>query len=135
MGVCDWGRGTGWYILGLLASDHQRDRILRLAGRMLDLQRPDGSFGSFLFNPSSPKESSATVLAGHLFVRAYEMTEDTVFLEAAQRCLRALMTMTRRDGAVDYAQGDTLAISLYSSCLDILPFVQGMTLSLLKKLK
>ena len=134
MGVCDWGRGTGWYILGLLASDHQRDRILRLAGRMLDLQRPDGSFGSFLFNPSSPKESSATVLAGHLFVRAYEMTEDTGFLEAAQRCLRALMTMTRRDGAVDYAHGDTIGIGFYATHFDILPFAQGLTLLLSRKI-
>ena len=101
---------------------------------MLDLQRPDGSFGSFLFNPSSPKESSATVLAGHLFVRAYEMTEDTVFLEAAQRCLRALMTMTRRDGAVDYAQGDTIGIGFYATHFDILPFAQGLTLLLLRKI-
>ena len=43
--------------------------------------------------------------------------------------------MTRRDGALDYAQGDTLGIALYSTRFDILPFAQGMTLSLLKKLK
>ena len=135
MGVCDWGRGTGWYILGLLESDSNRERILRLAERMRELQRADGSFGCFLFNPSSPGESSGTALAGLLFYKAYDLSRDASFLESAERCARALMKMTRRDGALDYAQGDTLGIALYSTRFDILPFAQGMTLSLLKKLK
>ena len=135
MGVCDWSRGTGWYILGLLESDSNRERILRLAERMRELQRADGSFGCFLFNPSSPGESSGTALAGLLFYKAYDLSRDASFLESAERCARALMKMTRRDGALDYAQGDTLGIALYSTRFDILPFAQGMTLSLLKKLK
>lgn len=134
MGVCDWSRGTGWYILGLLESDSTRERILRLAERMRELQRVDGSFGCFLFNPSSPRESSGTALAGLLFCKAYDLNRDASFLESAEKCVRALMKMTRRDGALDYAQGDTLGLSLYSTRFDILPFAQGMTLSLLKKL-
>lgn len=134
MGVCDWSRGTGWYILGLLESDNNRDRILRLAERMRELQRADGSFGCFLFNPSSPRESSGTALAGLLFCKAYELSRDASFLESAERCARALMKMTRRDGALDCAQGDTLGIALYSTRFDILPFAQGITLLLLKQL-
>lgn len=134
MGVCDWSRGTGWYILGLLESQSNQDRILSLAQRMLDLQRADGSFGCFLFNPSSPHESSGTALAGLLFSKAYELSLDASFLEAADNCAGALMTMTRRDGALDFAQGDTVGIALYSTRFDILPFAQGITLLLLKQL-
>ena len=134
MGVCDWSRGMGWYILGLLESESQQDRILHLARRMRELQRSDGSFGCFLFNPCSPRESSGTALAGLLFCKAYELSLDASFLKAAENCASALMTMTRRDGALDFAQGDTLGISLYSTRFDILPFAQGITLLLLKQL-
>ena len=134
MGVCDWGRGTGWYMLGLSASDNHREKIVRLASRMLNFQRHDGSFGCFLFNPRSRKESSATAMTGLLFTKAYKLSSDTVYLEAAQKCLQALMAMTRRDGALDYAQGDTRGIGVYSMDFDILPFAQGMSLLLAKQL-
>lgn len=134
MGVCDWSRGMGWYILGLLESESKQNRILLLARRMRELQRADGSFGCFLFNPCSPRESSGTALAGLLFSKAYELSLDASFLEAAENCAGALMTMTRRDGSLDFAQGDTVGIALYSTRFDILPFAQGMTLLLLKQL-
>ena len=124
----------GWYILGLLESESKQNRILLLARRMRELQRADGSFGCFLFNPCSPRESSGTALAGLLFSKAYELSLDASFLEAAENCAGALMTMTRRDGSLDFAQGDTVGIALYSTRFDILPFAQGMTLLLLKQL-
>ena len=134
LGAYDWSRGTGWYILGLVESGRNEDRILRLADRMLPLQREDGSFGCRLFDPTSRKESSGTALAGILFVRAYELGADKRFLQAAAKAERALMRMTRRNGAVDYAQGDTLGIGVYSRRFDILPFAQGMALYLSKAL-
>ena len=134
LGAYDWSRGTGWYILGLVESGRNEDRILRLADRMLALQREDGSFGCRLFDPTSRKESSGTALAGILFIRAYELVADKRFLQAATRAERALMGMTRRSGAVDYAQGDTLSIGVYSRRFDILPFAQGMALCLSKAL-
>lgn len=134
MGVYDWSRGTGWYILGLISSKNNTDRVLRLASRMLDFQRSDGSFGCFFFNPASRRDSSGTVLAGLLFVKAYEWCGDVRFLESSKKAEAALMSMTRRNGAIDYAQGDTKDIGMYSSRFDIMPFVQGMTLILSKKL-
>ena len=134
MGVCDWSRGMGWYILGLLESEYNQDRVLRLSRGVRDLPRVDGSFGCFLFNPHSPRESSGTALAGLLFGKAYELSLDDSYLEAAEKCAGALMTMTRRDGTLDFAQGDTVGIALYSMRFDILPFAQDMTLLLLKQL-
>jgi len=127
LGVYDWGRGVGWYILGLVESGCNEGRIIGLARRMTGLQRTDGSFGCFLFNPAASKESSATALAGILFVRAYEISGEKRFLEAARKAEGALMGMTRRNGAVDYAQGDTMGTGWYSSRFETMPFAQGMT--------
>ncbi len=127
LGVFDWSRGMGWYILGLVESGRNEDRILKLAERMTGLQREDGSFGCFLFDLDSSKESSGTALAGILFVRAYRICGDKRFLDAARKAEGALMGMTRRNGVVDNAQGDTRGIGWYSSRFDRMPFAQGMT--------
>ena len=134
MGVCDWSRGVGWYILGLIESGKHHDRILRLAEHFLPLQKQDGSFGCFLFNPTSRSESSGTTLAGLLFIRAYQLSGNPLFLERAYKTELALMRATRRDGAIDYSQGDTEGIGVYSRQFDTLPFTQGMALLLSKRL-
>ena len=136
LGVYDWGRGLGWYILGITETDGLKgndERIVRLAEEMLGLRRQDGGLGCFFFSPSH-MESSATALLGLLFLKAFHLTQRQDFLSAAKEAERALMRMTRRDGAVDYGQGDTIGIGLYSLRFDILPFSQGMTLLLSKEL-
>ena len=47
------------------------------------------------------------------------------------------MSVTRRNGEIDFSQGDTKGIGLYSTTYDIMPFTQGMALraiSILNKL-
>lgn len=134
LGVYDWGRGTGWYVLGLIESDRNEERILQLAERLLPLQKEDGSFGCFLFDPSSCPESSGSALMGLLMVRAWELGGGDLFLSAAMKSEQSLMKMTRRDGTVDYAQGDTMGIGNYSRHFGIMPFAQGMTLLLANRL-
>lgn len=134
LGVYDWGRGLGWYILCLIESDCHKNRIIQLAKQLLKYQRKDGSFGCFIFNSYSQRESSITAIAGLLFIKAYEINQDPLFIKAAIATERALMTMTRRNGEVDFAQGDTKGIGMYSSYFGIMPFVQGMSLYLSKSL-
>ena len=136
LGVYDWSRGLGWYILGITEASHLedcRDRIVRLAEEMKPLRTPDGGLGARFFS-TSRVESSGTALLGLLFVKAFELTERRDFLDAARLAERALMQNTRRDGAVDFGQGDTLGIGIYSQRFDILPFAQGIALFLSKKL-
>ena len=47
---------------------------------------------------------------------------------------QALMKVTRRNGALDYCQGDTYGIGFYSHLFSIMPFVQGMALLLSKRI-
>lgn len=137
MGVFDWGRGIGWYILALIETadmEGQNERIMKLAKALLPHQKVDGGFGCFVFNPQSRMESSATVLIGLLFLCAYEQSKDATFLDAARKTEKALMKATRRNGAVDYCQGDTYGIGYYSQIFSVMPFVQGLALRLSKKI-
>lgn len=137
MGVFDWGRGIGWYILALIETsdmEGQDVRIMNLAKALLPYQRPDGSFGCFVFNPQSRMESSAMVLIGLLFLCSYRLSKDATFLKAARRTEKALMKATRRNGAVDYCQGDTYGIGYYSQIFSVMPFVQGLVLRLSEQL-
>ena len=136
LGVYDWGRGLGWYILGITETfdlKGNRTRILRLAEEMLNYRLPSGGLGSLFFSDKR-SESSGTALLGLLFIKAYEFTGKEDYLSAAISAEDSLMCATRRDGAIDYCQGDSPGIGLYSQRFDILPFAQGITLYFSKKL-
>lgn len=137
LGLFDWSRGIGWYILALTEAAElpgNSERIKNLANHLLPLQKRNGGFGCMLFDPSSRFESSGTALIGLLFVKAFELTQDQSYLKAAFSAEKSLMLATRRNGAVDYAQGDTKGIGFYSTTFSVMPFAQGMTLYLSKRL-
>ena len=61
---------------------------------------------------------------------------DTIFKEInyneeAKKALDYLNSVTRRNGAIYFSQGDTKAIGVYSQNFDILPFTQGFVLKTL----
>lgn len=137
MGTYDWSRGIGWYILGLIEADTlegNKERILRLASSLLSFHRNDGGFNCMFFNEQERFESSGTALIGLLFIKAYQLTHDNTYLVAARMTEQALMKATRRNGVVDYAQGDTKGIGFYSRTFTSMPFTQGMAMLLSKSL-
>ncbi|MBQ4162989.1 MAG: glycoside hydrolase family 88 protein [Parabacteroides sp.] len=137
MGVYDWSRGLGWYILGLIEADTlkgNKERILKLASSLLSFQQKDGGFSCMLFNEQERFESSGTALIGLLFIKAYQLSNEQIYLEVARATERALMKATRRNGVVDYAQGDTKGIGFYSRNFTAMPFAQGVTLYFSKQL-
>jgi len=148
MGVYDWGRGIGWYILSLTESRRSMIKFNRmdsefyhyvcnlikeLADTVSHFQKKNGGFSMFITNENSQYESSATVMSGLLFVDAYEVTGDAKYLLAARRTVKALMSVTQRNGAVDLCQGDTKGVALYSTRLSIMPFVQGLSVLLVTR--
>ncbi|MCR5043477.1 MAG: hypothetical protein K6A93_04975 [Bacteroidaceae bacterium] len=137
LGVHDWSRGIGWYTLGLVEAatlPGNKERIIHLSEAMLQHQNVDGGFSCFVFNQQERMESSGTVLIGLLFVAAYQISQDKRFLTAAFRIEKALMKATRRDGALDYCQGDTYGIGYYSHLFSVMPFAEGLALLFSKKL-
>ncbi len=137
MGVYDWSRGLGWYILGLIEADTlkgNKERIHKLASSLLSFQQKDGGFSCMFFNDQERFESSGTALIGLLFIKAYQLSNEQIYLEVARATERALMKATRRNGVVDYAQGDTKGIGFYSRNFSAMPFAQGVSLYLSKQL-
>lgn len=142
-GIYDWGRGNGWYILGLVemyrqlstGSDKEElaNRIIQLSNNLLPFQLSTGGFASQLFATDLPAEGSATALAGLLFHEAYRLTGETRYKEAVTKVLKCLMQMTQRGGELDLCQGDTIGIGNYSTYHGYMPFAQGMLLLLIKR--
>lgn len=128
MGVYDWSRGVGWYILGIVFSEGNKARVLDLAELLLGFQKPEGGFGAMVFDVNSPMESSGTTLIGLLMLKAYEWTKESKYLNSAIRIENALMKVTRRNGFLDMVQGDTKGVGNYSTVFGIMPFAQGMCL-------
>lgn len=128
LGIGDWGRGCGWYATALA-------ELLRcgadaavyaepLSRRLLSLQLSGGAFSRQLLSESCP-ESTATAMLGHFMYVYGQAADDAACRAAAEKAMRFLHTATRRDGTVDYAQGDTKGIGFYSTRLAPMPAAQG----------
>ena len=52
-------------------------------------------------------------------------------INEAQKALKYLKSVTQRNGAVDFSQGDTKTIGVYSQKFETLPFSQGFVLRIL----
>lgn len=141
LGVYGWGRGLGWYILGIvdmrteLPENHVyrpylEECIIRSAEEALTLQMKDGGYKAMLVVANSRYDSSATSIVGWLLFNAYQITGDNKYREASHKCITRLMKATRKDGSIDFCQGDTKGIGMYADTFDIMPFVQGLTVRL-----
>jgi len=138
LGVYGWGRGCGWLALaldeciGLLDgkddyADVLKARAEQLIKALLPYQNNDGSFNAIIGVSASRRESSATAMIGGLLCRMG-------YLKEAEKCLNYLMSVTRRNGEVDFAQGDTMGIGNYSRRFEPMPAAQAFALALYNKI-
>lgn len=141
LGIYGWGRGLGWYILGIvdmyneLPTNHVKKEsmamlIEKTAENTLKFQKENGSFGAMIAVKNYRHDSSITTLAGWLFLNAYKINSNKLYYNAANKCIDSLMGVTRRDGVIDFCQGDTKGIGDYAKTFDLMPFVQGLTIRL-----
>jgi len=139
LGVYGWGRGLGWFILGVVDMYNELDKthpekeylkeiIIETAKDLLPFQKSNGSFNAMLAVDTSRHDSSITSLGGWLFFNTYQITREKKYLEAAKKCVISLMQVTRRDGTIDFCQGDTKGIGDYAKTFEAMPFVQGLTI-------
>lgn len=139
-GLYGWGRGLGWYAIGLidawteLPENHPQHSMLtesvtRFAHAAMVFQRDYGAWNWLITNDNTTPDSSATAtLAWFLsHASAIPRLKDDCDASAAL-ALKHLMSVTKRDGAVDLSQGDTKGIGMYSNEFGILPFTQGFAL-------
>ncbi|WP_243643917.1 glycoside hydrolase family 88 protein [Paenibacillus pinisoli] len=142
LGLIGWGRGLGWFAIGLidmwseLPSNHVYKRELRhvvkaFAEAAMKLQQPGGSWSWTVTRRESRPDSSATVTLAWFLVKAAELEElSAPAMKAVEKAMHYLRGVTRKDGAVEFSQGDTKDIGVYSALFGILPFTQGFAIRL-----
>ncbi len=140
VGLFGWGRGLGWYAIGLIDSwtalpDNHQDKIsltesvITFAKMAISFQNENGSWNWIVSANESRADSSTTATLSWFLANAASISEIQLECEKAKdKALNYLMQVTRRDGAVDFSQGDTKAIGVHSQEFDILPFTQGFVL-------
>lgn len=137
LGIYGWGRGCGWLALaldeclGLLDESDEYYAVLKkrataLCEALLPFQNQNGSFNAIIGVPFSRQESSATAMIGALLCRMGYIAE-------SESCLRFLMSVTRVNGEIDFAQGDTMGIGNYSRRFEPMPAAQAFALRLYGK--
>lgn len=146
VGLFGWGRGLGWYAIGLIDSwsalpnTHQdknklRESVITFAKMAISFQNENGSWNWIISVREARADSSTTATLAWFLANAASLPEIHLVCEKTKdKALNYLMQVTRRDGAIDFSQGDTKAIGVHSQEFDILPFTQGFVLRTINNL-
>jgi unsaturated rhamnogalacturonyl hydrolase len=140
VGLFGWGRGLGWYAIGLIDAwselpeahpekEEVTQMVISFAKMALSFQNDNGSWNWLITNEQSQFDSSTTATLAWFFAKAKAISSISNESEQAKvKALHYLQQVTRRDGVVDFSQGDTKSIGVHSQHFDILPFTQGFCL-------
>ncbi len=143
LGLYSWGRGCGWWAVGLAESfrilnetdedSFVKEKIIILkcllsfCAVMVKYQGDNGAFDRNIFAPSGA-DSSATAMIAYMLAYSGELSKNDKFTQSASKAMGYIFSVTRRDGTVDYSQGDTMGIGFYSAHSLVLPAAQGFAL-------
>ena len=143
LGLYGWGRGCGWWAVGLAESfrilnETDEDsfvkeklvilkNLLSFSAVMVKYQSENGAFDRNIFAHSGA-DSSATSMIAYMLAYAGELSKNDTLTQSARKAMDYVFSVTRRDGTVDYSQGDTMGIGFYSTHSLVLPAAQGFAL-------
>ena len=145
LGLYGWGRGLGWFAIGLidawneLPPGHEYKTelekiIKKYAKACIGFQQENGCWNWTVTRDESRADSSSTATLGWFMVNASKISEISQdCINSTNKAISYLMKATRRNGAVDFSQGDTKDIGVYSLLFNILPFTQGFSIRLINK--
>ena len=100
--------------------------VIKFAKTVIKYQQQNGSWNWTVTRKESRADSSATATLCWFLLNASDI--DSISNEckdAYENGIKYLMSVTRRNGIVDFSQGDTKDIGVYSILFDKLPFTQG----------
>lgn len=139
-----WGRGIGWLALGLidtygeLPDGHQGGQelkawICRLSETVKGFQLENGGWSCSWAVKGNPFDASSTAMLVYFLKKSvsHGLIPEDVYLPVIAGGEDILKKVTRRDGTVDFSQGDTKDIGCYSQLFAPMPFTQGIVTLLL----
>ncbi|PFJ08218.1 hypothetical protein COI88_01625 [Bacillus cereus] len=147
VGLYGWGRGLGWFAIGLidawndLPQDNKYKVVLEeyiktFARAVMSFQQDNGSWNWTVTRSECRPDSSATAMLGWFMLSASKIEGiSSKCLESADKAINYLMKVTRRNGVVDFSQGDTKDIGVYSLLFNVLPFTQGFCIRMINSYK
>lgn len=142
LGICGWGRGCAWWALGITDSlkalmtcnSYNIEKVtlikycVEFMVQMRGYQRDDGAFNRMIFIPSLEDSSAGAILA-YCFAHLSKVIENDELEICCKKTLRHLKNCTRRNGVIDYSQGDTMGIGFYSDGFRVVPAAQGFAVA------
>lgn len=143
LGLYGWGRGLGWFAIGLIDTWGElpekspykpvlEESVKRFAKGAMRFQQENGSWNWAVTRNECRPDSSTTATLGWFMLNAAKIDEIAKeCLESTDKAIGYLMKVTRRNGAVDFSQGDTKDIGVYSMLFGILPFTQGFCIRMI----
>lgn len=140
LGLYGWGRGVGWYAIGLidcfneLPKNHKykellTESIIAFSKDIIKFQQENGAWGWTVTRSEVIRDSSTVAALGWFLINAAKILAiEKQCKESVEKAINYLMSVTRRSGVIDFSQGDTKDIGVYSMLFNILPFTQGFAL-------
>lgn len=141
IGLFSWGRGVGWYAMGLsetliqVRSDHPKFEFFKeaftaLAKTIGIFQKAEGGWGCVINNPSSRYDSSGTAMIIYALKKAMsEGLLNTSYQEMLLKGFVKLQSSTSLKGVVFDSQGVCMAMNNHSTLFSSTPYAQGMALA------
>ena len=127
VGICGWGRGTGWYLYALLgflehcpSNNQNRDKILaalkKVATSLELYQKNDGSWSWAIIDPYANSEMSATAMIAYNIEKAikFGFLPDTYY-SMLDKAANVLMKQTTSIGFLMGSEGDCQGVGEYSA--------------------
>lgn len=142
LGICGWGRGCGWWVSGITDSlkellksegfEKEKVLLLKLSTAFLDdfakYINDDGSISRMVLT-TSLNDSSASAMIAYCYAYMFKIVNKKAYRDNAEKIISYLRSATRRNGVIDYSQGDTMGIGYYSSKLSVVPAAQGFAIA------
>ncbi|MYL69914.1 hypothetical protein GLW00_03575 [Halobacillus litoralis] len=147
LGLWGWGRGAGWFAIGVIdtwaelpnGNEYKSSLekiIVRFADSILPYQQNNGSWTWSLLRSEATSDSSTTATFAWFMKNASNINGSSeAYVSASNKGMEYLKLVTRRNGEIDFSQGDTKDLGVYSTQFNILPFTQGFCVRTLNKEK
>lgn len=142
-GLFGWGRGTGWWCLGILFSYLEcpegeykawlKTLLEETAANIVKWQCKDGGWCTYLVL-QYPYDSTATAIFVYFLMQVDKINQTKRYADVIQCGIEKLMSATRSDGRIDLCEGDCHGFGKYSQLYTISPFGQGIVQMIVNEL-
>lgn len=137
LGAHGWGRGVGWYLLGLvdvfseLEDDDLKRTIVSYISRLADtlrlFQKHSGNWSAIISLPSTKDDLSATAFCAYGLARAVQLNIlDESYLPTLYKAFDAIAARTSSDGQVQGASAEAYGPGDYGHTFGSQPWSNGI---------